>query len=54
MKLAALIHGKSHEIVKIRENQSIAEAAVSLSENKIGALLVENQDGQIAARCRSA
>ncbi len=48
MKLAALIHGKSHEIVKIRDNQNIAEAAIALTEHKIGALLVESQDGQIA------
>ena len=48
MKLAALIHGKSHEIVKIRDNQNIAEAAIALTEHKIGALLVEGQDGQIA------
>jgi len=48
MKLATLIHGKSHEIVKIKDNQSIAEAAIALTEHKIGALLVESQDGQIA------
>jgi CBS domain-containing protein len=48
MKLAALIHGKSHEIVKIRDNQNIAEAAIALTEHKIGALLVEGQNGQIA------
>jgi len=48
MKLATLIHGKSHEIVKIRDNQNIAEAAIALTEHKIGALLVEGQDGQIA------
>lgn len=48
MKLAALIHGKGHEIVKIRDNQNIAEAAIALTEHKIGALLVESQDGQIA------
>jgi len=48
MKLAALIHGKSHEIVKIGDNQNIAEAAIALTEHKIGALLVESQDGQIA------
>ena len=48
MKLAALIHGKSHEIVKIREDHSIAEAAITLTEKKIGALLVEGQDGKIA------
>ena len=48
MKLAALIHGKGHEIVKIRDDQNIAEAAIALTEHKIGALLVECQDGQIA------
>ena len=48
MKLAALIHGKGHEIVKIRDDQNIAEAAIALTEHKIGALLVESQDGQIA------
>ena len=47
MKLAELIRGKSHEIVKIRSDNSIAEAAIALTENKIGALLVEDQDGTI-------
>jgi CBS domain-containing protein len=47
MKLAELIRGKSHEIVKIRSDKSIAEAAIALTENKIGALLVEDQDGTI-------
>ncbi|MCP4332220.1 MAG: CBS domain-containing protein [Gammaproteobacteria bacterium] len=48
MKLAELIRGKSHEIVKIKANQSIAEAAIALGEHKIGALLVEDQNGDIA------
>lgn len=48
MKLAELIRGRSHEIVKIRSDKSIAEAAIALTENKIGALLVEDQDGTIA------
>jgi CBS domain-containing protein len=47
MKLAELIRGKSHEVVKIRDNRSIAEAATALTENKIGALLVENDDDAI-------
>ncbi len=47
MKLAELIRGKSHEIVKIRADRNIAEAAIALTENKIGALLVEDQNGQI-------
>ncbi|MDH3630249.1 MAG: CBS domain-containing protein [Gammaproteobacteria bacterium] len=48
MKLAELIRGKSHEIVKIRSDKNIAEAAIALTEYKIGALLVEDQDGTIA------
>jgi CBS domain-containing protein len=47
MKLAELIRGKSHEIVKIRSDQKIAEAANILTENKIGALLVEDRNGAI-------
>ena len=47
MKLAELIRGKGHEIVKIKTTQSIAEAAIALTENKIGALLVEGQNGEI-------
>ena len=47
MKLAELIRGKNHEIFKIRSDQNIAEAARALSENKIGALLVESPDGKI-------
>ena len=42
MKLADVIHGKSPEIVKIRSDRNIAEAAVILTEKKIGALLVED------------
>jgi CBS domain-containing protein len=47
MKLAELIRGKGHEIVKIKTTQNIAEAAIALTENKIGALLVEGQNGEI-------
>ena len=47
MKLAELIRGKSHEIVKIRADRNIAEASITLTENKIGALLVEDQNGKI-------
>ena len=47
MKLAELIRGKSHEIVKIGTDRNIAEAAIALTENKIGALLVEDQNGKI-------
>ena len=48
MKLAELIRGKGQEVVKIRSDKSIAEAALALTENKIGALLVEGQAGEIA------
>ena len=47
MKLADVIHGKSPEIVKIREDRKIAEAAVTMTEKKIGALLVEDDNGAI-------
>ena len=48
MKLADVIHGKSPEIVKIRSDRNIAEAAVIMTEKKIGALLVEDESGTIA------
>jgi CBS domain-containing protein len=38
---------KTSGIVKIGPEQSIAEAAAALTENKIGALLVEGQGGEI-------
>ena len=47
MKIAELIRGKSHEIVRIKSDQNIADAAIALTENKIGALLVEDQNGVI-------
>ncbi len=47
MKIAQLIRGKSHEIVRIKSDQNIADAAIALTENKIGALLVEDQNGEI-------
>ena len=47
MKLADVIHGKSPEIVKIRSDRKIAEAAVTMSEKRIGALLVEDENGAI-------
>ena len=48
MKIAELIRGKGHEIFKIRSDKNIAEAALALAENKVGALLVEDQAGEIA------
>ena len=47
MKLAELLQGKSQNILKIKGHQCIADAAVVLTENKIGALLVEDEDGSI-------
>ena len=47
MKLAELLRGKSQDVRKIKTDQSIAEAAVALTENKIGALLVEDGSGAI-------
>ncbi|MCP4389242.1 MAG: CBS domain-containing protein [Gammaproteobacteria bacterium] len=48
MKLAELLRGKGADIVRIRSSQNIADAAVALTENKIGALLVEDDGGTIA------
>ena len=48
MKLADVIHGKSPDIVRIRSDRKIAEAAVTMTEKKIGALLVEDENGAIA------
>jgi CBS domain-containing protein len=47
MKIAELLRGKSSGVVKIGARKNIAEAAVALTANKIGALLVEDEAGQI-------
>ncbi|MCP4766426.1 MAG: CBS domain-containing protein [Gammaproteobacteria bacterium] len=47
MKLAELIKGKQNDIVRIRANSSIADAANMMTSNKIGALLVESDAGEI-------
>ena len=47
MKIAELLRGKTTGVVKIGPDRNIAEAAAALTENKIGALLVEGQGGEI-------
>ena len=47
MKLAQLIKGKQNDIVRIRANSKIADAANTMTSNKIGALLVEDDGGAI-------
>ena len=47
MKLAELIKGKQNDIVRIRANSKIADAANMMTSNKIGALLVEDDGGGI-------
>lgn len=47
MKLSELLQGKTQEIYKVRATANIAEAARMLTQNKIGALLVENDAGEI-------
>lgn len=47
MKIGELLRGKTLGVVKIRPDRNIAEAAAALTENKIGALLVEGEDGEI-------
>jgi len=48
MKLADVLHNKDSEIVTIGAHNSIAEAARLLTERRIGALLVEDEDGKLA------
>ena len=47
MKLADLLRDKNSEVFRIGAKSSIATAAVMLTENRIGALLVEDEDGKI-------
>ena len=47
MKLAEILQGKGSEVYKIKAMDCIADAAILLSENKIGALLVEDDAGKI-------
>jgi len=48
MKLSELIKGKQSDIVKISASSKIADAANTMTSNKIGALLVEDDAGAIA------
>ena len=48
MKLGELVKGKQKEVVKIRADSKIAAAADKLTQEKIGALLVEDGNGEIA------
>ena len=47
MKLAELLHSKNHELYRIKASDCIADAAIVLTEHKIGALLVEDENGAI-------
>jgi CBS domain-containing protein len=47
MILADLLRDKSPDVIKIRANDCIADAAIALTENKIGALLVQGDSGTI-------
>ncbi len=47
MKLAEVLRGKNEEIFRIKAAGSIAEAATALTEMRIGALLVEDDGGNI-------
>jgi CBS domain-containing protein len=47
MKLSELLKAKQKEIAKINQDSTIAEAAKTFAERKIGALLVNDQDGTI-------
>jgi CBS domain-containing protein len=47
MKLVELIKGKQKEIIQIGADRTIAEAANTIAQNKIGALLVDDGAGTI-------
>ena len=47
MILADLMRGKSQDVIKTRANARIADAATALTEKGIGALLVEDDAGNI-------
>ena len=47
MKLAQLISANPRDIVKIREDSTIAAAADTITAEKIGAILVEDSSGAI-------
>ena len=47
MKLAELLNASEQGIIKIRSQDCIADAATALTANKIGALLVEDDNGKI-------
>ena len=47
MKLAQLFTGNQQDIVKIRDDSTIARAADIITEKKIGALMVEDAAGKI-------
>jgi signal-transduction protein with cAMP-binding, CBS, and nucleotidyltransferase domain len=47
MILAELMRGKSHNVIKIKSSDCIADAATALTENNIGALLVYDDSGNI-------
>ncbi|MCZ6724557.1 MAG: CBS domain-containing protein [Gammaproteobacteria bacterium] len=48
MILSNVLRQKSNDIFKIKSTASIADAAIALTDKKIGALLVEDDSGKIA------
>lgn len=47
MKIGQLLQDKNHDLFKIKPDDCIADAATALTFNKIGALLVEDEFGNI-------
>ena len=47
MKLTDVLHSKDPEIIRIGMNDKIADAARLLTERRIGALLVDDEDGKL-------
>ena len=48
MILAELMRDMNQDVIKINTNDCIADAAIAMTKNKIGSLLVEDSSGNIA------
>src|ERR1700743_2693924 len=43
MSISDVLHGKGHQVVKVRTTDSVENAVRKLSEGRIGAVVVEDQ-----------
>lgn len=47
MKLSELLQNRSGEVYRINESETVVQAATAMTNHKIGALIVENDAGEI-------